>query len=107
MFRGGTTFVGPEMCAYDRAKMLTGATATQDCSLRSRRGDCAACRRAERHGRVRDEQPVALAVPRRLGDAGELDLHRADDAAVAAFTPACMNGGACIPQAGTSQPLDS
>ena len=31
MFAGGTTFAGATTCAYDRAKMLTGALATQQC----------------------------------------------------------------------------
>src|SRR5439155_6706618 len=31
MFRNGTTFVGPEVCAYDRSAMLAGRAATQQC----------------------------------------------------------------------------
>src|ERR671923_243959 len=31
MFRNGTTFSGPKICAYDRAKMLSGQAATQQC----------------------------------------------------------------------------
>jgi hypothetical protein len=31
MFAGGTTFVGADACAYDRAAMLNGTTATQVC----------------------------------------------------------------------------
>src|SRR5207248_3181791 len=31
MFRNGSTFSGPEACAYDRAKMLSGQAATQQC----------------------------------------------------------------------------
>jgi hypothetical protein len=31
LFRGGTTFSGGATCSYDRAKMLTGAAATQQC----------------------------------------------------------------------------
>jgi len=31
MFRRGTRFVGPEVCAYDRSKMLAGQAATQQC----------------------------------------------------------------------------
>src|SRR5207237_6805383 len=31
MFRTGSTFAGPEVCAYDRSKMLTGQAATQQC----------------------------------------------------------------------------
>src|SRR5207244_13283853 len=31
LFANGTTFSGPEACAYDRAKMLAGLAATQQC----------------------------------------------------------------------------
>src|SRR5437660_8802269 len=31
MFKKGQTFAGPEVCAYDRAKMLSGQAATQQC----------------------------------------------------------------------------
>ena len=48
-----------------------------------------------------------LEVPRRLGDARELDADRPDEVPVAAFSPACSGGGTCIPQPGTTQKLDS
>src|SRR5207245_2121771 len=35
MFKGGVTFAGPEVCAYDRSKMLAGQAATQQCYLLS------------------------------------------------------------------------
>ena len=31
MFQNGQTYVGPDVCAYDRSKMLLGQSATQVC----------------------------------------------------------------------------
>src|SRR5260370_6259732 len=35
MFAGGTTFAGADACAYDRAAMMAGTTATQVCFQQS------------------------------------------------------------------------
>ncbi|HKC82957.1 MAG TPA: hypothetical protein VKD46_03055, partial [bacterium] len=115
--RNGTRFTGPEVCAYDRARMLAGQAATQQCFVLS-----------TAYGSL---LPSDLDGP--TGPPGgspnyllsfatnSLQLWRfhVDWAAtsntalsgpatipVAAFSPAC-GGGTCIPQAGTSQQLDS
>ena len=80
---------GANVCAYDRAKMLAGMPATQQCVAKSalfgmlagepRRQHPAAERRAGVL-RVAEERHVdqPLQVPRRLDDAGEHRVHRAD-----------------------------
>jgi hypothetical protein len=117
MFRGGSTFVGPEMCAYDRAKMLTGQAATQQCYVLG-----------TSHGGLLPSDldgstPPPAGSPNYMLEFGtnSLLLYKfhvnwttasstftgPTTIPVAAFSPACSGGGACIPQPGTVQLLDS
>jgi hypothetical protein len=117
IFNNGRTFAGSKVCAYDRAKMLAGAAATQQCfQLSSAFG-----------GLLPSDLDGATAPPAGSPNfflnfgTNSLNLWKfhvdwANPASstltgptnipVAAFTAAC-NGGACIPQPGTRQQLDS
>ncbi|TML74036.1 MAG: hypothetical protein E6G13_01580 [Actinobacteria bacterium] len=114
----GTQFLGPEICSYDRAKMLLGQAATQQCfTLGSSFG-----------GLLPSDLDGPTPPPAGAPDdvvsfaTNSLQLWRfhvdwsnpASSALtgpttlpVAAFSPACSGGGTCIPQAGTTQKLDS
>lgn len=111
------TFQGAQLCAYDRAKMLTGAAATQQCfQLSTSYGGVLP---ADQDGAT---QPSAGTPNYMLNFAGgKLNLWKfhVDWAApsnttlsgpigipVASFAAAC-GGGTCIPQPGVSQKLDS
>ena len=117
VFANGSTFSGAQVCAYDRAKMLAGQPATQQCfSTDSTWGGLlpAALDGARQPPTGSPEYVVAFGTnnlgvwkfhvdwttPANTTFAGPTLL------AVAAFTDAC-NDGTCIPQAGTSQQLDS
>jgi hypothetical protein len=118
MFRNGTTFVGPEACAYDRASMLAGQAATQQCfALSSSYGSLLP---SDLDGTT----PPPSGSPNYLLSfaTNSLQLWRfhvdwatpanstltgPTSIPVASFSPACNGGGTCIPQAGTSQQLDS
>jgi hypothetical protein len=113
----GNSFAGSQLCAYDRASMLTGAAATQQCfQLASSFGGVLP---ADLDGST---APPAGA-PNYLANFGSNSLNLwkfhvdwantanttltgPTNIAVANFTAAC-NGGACVPQMGTSQKLDS
>lgn len=118
MFAGGTTFIGSQSCAFDRAKMLTGAPATQVCfQLSSLYGGLLP---SDMDGTL---QPTAgepnffvaydvnalflwkfhvdFTTPANSTFAGPTSIP------VAAFSAACSGGGTCIPQAGTTNQLDS
>ena len=109
---------GPRGLRVRPGEDAPGPAATQQCfklgdslggllPAERRRPDAAAGGLAELRHRLRHQQPAAVEVPRRLGDAGELDAVRAARSSpVAAFTPAC-GGGTCVPQPGTTQKLDS
>ena len=116
MFQGNS-FIGAKVCAYDRSAMLVGTAATQQCfQLSSAYG-----------GLLPSDLDGTLAPPAGSPNffvafgTNSLQLWKfhADWATpanstltgpttipVAAFTMAC-NGGACIPQSGTTQKLDS
>jgi len=120
MFAGGTTFSGAQVCAMDRSAMLTGAAATQQCfQLSTTYGgllpadlDGATPPPAGSPEYVLSFDDVSLSAlnlwqfhvdwttPSNSTLTGPLSLP------VAAFAEAC-NGGTCIPQAGTSQQVDS
>src|SRR5436305_1644811 len=111
-------FVGPEICAWDRASMLSGLAATQQCkTLGSTDG-----------GMLPSDSDGSTAppagAPNPILEFGTNDLllykfhvdwsNTANTALtgpttlpVAAFAPACNGGGTCIPQSGTTQQLDS
>ncbi len=119
MFTGGTTFAGAKICAYDRAKMLLGQPATQQCFDTST--SYGGLLPADLDGA---RQPPAGSPNYILGlGTGTNDLafwkFHVDwttpanstltgpaTLTVASYAAAC-NGGTCIPQAGTTQKLDS
>jgi hypothetical protein len=117
-FTGGTTFNGARVCAYDRAKMLTGAAATQQCFQTSTSFggilpadiDGATLPPAgspnyvvglgATAGLVYWKFHVDFTTPSNTTFTGPTTL------TTAAYTEAC-SGGTCIPQSGTTQKLDS
>jgi hypothetical protein len=114
----GTAFLGPEICAYDRAKMLTGAAATQQCfTLSTAFGGILP-------SNVDSAQLPPAGAPNYLMDfaTNVLDFWKfhvdwatpantsitaAAQIPVAAFSPACNGGGTCVQQSGTTRTLDS
>lgn len=114
----GNTFAGARACAYDRAKMLTGAAATQVCfQLSTSYGGLLP---ADLDGAT---APPA-GSPNYFVNFGTSKLNvwkfHADFATpanstftgptaltVASFTTACGSTGTCIPQPGVTQKLDS
>jgi hypothetical protein len=114
----GTQFLGPEVCAYDRAKMLLGQAATQQCfNLSSTYGGLLP---ADLDGSA----PPPAGSPNYILSFGtnvlQLWKFHVDwtttanstltgpaQIPVASFSPACSGGGTCIPQSGTTQKLDS
>ncbi|MDQ6788787.1 MAG: hypothetical protein M3033_18450 [Acidobacteriota bacterium] len=113
----GNTFTGARLCAYDRAKMLTGAAANEQCfQLTSSYGGVLP---ADLDGNI---APPAGA-PEYFVNFGSNSLNTwkyhvdfttpanstltgPTVTTVAAFSEACA-GQTCIPQAGTTQQLDS
>ena len=113
----GNTFTGSKLCAYDRVSMLAGTAATQQCfQLSSSFG-----------GVLPSDLDGAtlppLGSPNFMVNFGSNSLNEwrfhvdfgvpanstltgPNNIPVAAFTPAC-SGGACIPQPGTRNALDS
>ncbi len=118
IFNNGATFAGAKTCALDRAKMLTGAAATQECfQLTTSYG-----------GLLPADLDGTTAPPAGSPNyfmnfgANSLNLWKfhADfttpanatftgptNIPVAAFSAACSGGGTCIPQLNTSNKLDS
>jgi len=114
----GTQFLGPQMCAYNRAKMLTGQPATQQCfQLSSSVGSLLP---SDADGTT----PPPAGAPNYVLSFGTNSLQLwkfhvdwttpanttltgPTTIPVASFSPACSGGGACIPQSGTSTKLDS
>jgi PKD repeat protein len=111
------TFIGPKACAYDRAAMLAGHSATQQCfQLSSSYG-------AMLPGDLDGMTPPPTGEPNPLlamatnslnfwrfhvdwVNSGNTTLTGPINIPVASFSPAC-NGSNCVPQPGTSQKLDS
>src|SRR5690349_15268261 len=111
----GNRFVGAQACAFDRSKMLAGAAATQICFQTS----VASLLPSDLDGST----PPPAGSPNFMIDFGTNSLNlfkfHVDFTTpanstftgpvtipVAAFSAAC-GGGACIPQPGTAQQLDS
>lgn len=116
----GSTFAGAEVCAYDRSKMLVGQAATQQCFNTST--TYGGLLPADMTG---TSQPptgspnyvlglgatnstlafwkfhVDWTTPSNSTFTGPTSL------SVASYTEACASTGTCIPQAGTTQRLDS
>ena len=131
IFNNGTTFGGAKVCAYDRAAMLAGTAATQQCFQLS-----------TSYGGLLpadvDGASSALGGPGSTSSSGlppagspgvfmnfgsnslnlwkmhvdwttppNTTLSGPTNIPVAAFSTACNGGGTCIPQPGTRQKLDS
>jgi hypothetical protein len=113
------TFVGADACAYDRAKMLAGLPATQICFQQS--SSVASLLPSDLDGSTAPPAGspnffVDLATTSSLNlfkfhvdfaTPGNSTFTGPFAIAVPSFSTACRNGGACIPQSGTSQQLDS
>lgn len=114
----GNAFLGAQACAYDRARMLAGEAATQICFQQP--SSVASLLPADLDGST----PPPAGSPNFLLNLTSTALNlwkfHVDFATptnstfvgptvipVAPFTQACRFGGACIPQAGTRQELDS
>ena len=119
IFANGASFSGPKLCAYDRNAMLAGsATANQACfQLSTQYGGVLP---ADLDGTT----PPPSGSPEYFVDfnTNSLDvwkmsnlnfvnktatLSAAMSVPASPFSAACSGGGTCIPQAGTSQLLDS
>src|SRR5215213_1138090 len=114
----GTTFLGPQVCAYDRAKMIAAQAATQQCvTLSSTFGsllpsdfDGPTAPPAGRPNYLLSFGTNALQVWKFHVDwvaPANTSMTGPTSVTTAAFSPACSGGGACIPQSGTSNKLDS
>jgi subtilisin-like proprotein convertase family protein len=113
----GNTFAGAKSCAYDRAKMLVGAAATQECfDTGNTIGGLLA---SDLDGTTlppagEPNFQLALDTNRLAFFKMHVDFTTPANAtftgptfiATAAFTPLC-NGGTCVTQPGTAQKLDS
>ncbi len=118
IFNNGQTFAGAKVCAFNRSAMLTGAAATQQCFQLS----------TSYGGLLPSDLDGTTAPPAGSPNyfmnfgANSLNLWKfhvdwANSAnttltgptnlPVASFSAACSGGGACIPQPGTSNKLDS
>jgi hypothetical protein len=118
----GTSFVGAEVCAYDRAKMLAGFAATQQCfNLGASFGGLLPSDLTGATLPPSGSPNYLLSLGPNVTDM-TLDLWKfhVDWAApgntiltgptainVDPYTLACNGGGTCIPQGGTPQQLDS
>jgi hypothetical protein len=118
MFKRGRTFSGSRVCAFERDKMLTGASARQVCAQTS--SSYGSLLPADLEGSTLP----AAGTPNYLLSIGTSTLQfwkfavnwagsgsgtltgPTTVAGVAAFTRAC-SGGTCIPQPGVTQKLDS
>jgi hypothetical protein len=117
MFAGGTTFVGADACAYNRAAMLTGATATQVCFQQGT--SVGGLLPSDLDGTT--TPPAGSPNYMLYFGTNNLNLFKfhvdftnpanstftgPTVVNVAAFSPVC-GGGTCIPQPSTTQQLDS
>ena len=114
----GNTFMGADVCAYNRAAMLNGQAATQICFQQS----------AAVGGLLPSDVDGTLAPPAGSPNymltygANSLELYKFHvdfntpsnstftgpaSIPVAAFSPLCMGGSSCVPQPGTTTRLDS
>jgi hypothetical protein len=124
IFNNAKTFAGSKVCAYDRASMLAGAPATQQCFQLS----------TSYGGLLPSDLDLTTAPPAGTtappagspnfflnfgtnslnlwkfhvdwGTPANTTLTGPTAIPVSAFTPAC-NGGTCVPQSDTKQKLDS
>jgi hypothetical protein len=116
----GTTFQGAEDCAMDRASMLAGNAATQQCFTTS--NSFGSLLGADFEGGTAPpageaNTVIALGTTSTTLASWKFHVDWSNTAnstftgpttiTVASYTPACGSGGTCIPQSGTSQKLDS
>ena len=118
IFNNGTTFGGAKVCAFDRAAMLTGAVAVQECFQLS----------TSYGGLLPSDLDGSIAPPTGspnfflnfgsnslnlwkfhadFTNTANATLSGPTNIPVATFNAACNGGGGCIPQPGTNQKLDS
>jgi hypothetical protein len=114
----GTSFLGAKVCAFDRAKMLTGAVATQQCFNTST--SFGGLLPADLDGSTlppagAPNYVVALGATSGLAvwkfhvdwtTPANSTFTGPTSLATAAYTELC-NGGTCVPQSGTTRTLDS
>ncbi len=116
MFRSGRSYVGTNVCAFERDKMLAGAAARQICTITTAG---ASIEPADLEGTTLPPAGSAnplLSISSTALNAWRYKVNWAAGTAtltgptavsgVAAFSRAC-GGGTCIPQPGTTQQLDS
>src|SRR3954462_13041401 len=116
----GTSFLGSQVCAFDRAKMLTGAAATQQCFSTSTSfggllpadldGTVAPPAGAPNPVVALGTTSTSLAFWKFHVDwttPGNSTFTGPTALSVASYTEACGTSGTCVPQAGTTQKLDS
>jgi hypothetical protein len=117
LFRNGSSYVGPEACAYDRASMLNGLAATQQCfQLGSSNGSVLPSDLDGPTAPPAGSPSFLLSFGTNSLRLWKFHVDWANTAnttvtgpttiSVAGFSSAC-GGGTCIPQAGTTQKLDS
>jgi hypothetical protein len=118
VFRNGVSFTGPRICAYDRAKMLAGQPASQQCgklssSYASLLPSDLDGSTAPPSGRPNFFLSRGTSTTLRLwkfhvdwSNPGSSTISGPTSISVQSNSTAC-GGGACIPQPGTSQKLDS
>jgi hypothetical protein len=118
LFANGSTGVGADLCAYDRAAMLAGAaspvqicfTINNDFSYLPSDLDGSTLPPAGAPGVFLTLETLSslryYSFSPNFANPGSSTLSAPTDIAVASFSEAC-GGGTCIPQPGTSQQLDS
>ena len=117
MFRNGASYVGNQVCAFERAQMLVGGVARQACAMTST--SQASLEPADLEGSTLPPATtpgLLLSITSTALNFFRFTVNWAAGtgtltgptaiAGVAAFSRAC-GGGVCIPQPGTSQQLDS
>jgi hypothetical protein len=114
----GTSYLGPQVCAFDRTKMLAGQAATQQCvTLSSSFGSILPSDLDGPTAPPAGEPNFLLSFATNQLQLWKFHVDWTTPAnttmtgptniPVAAFTPACSGGGTCIPQSGTTNQLDS
>ncbi len=116
----GTTFQGAEDCAMDRAAMLAGTTATQQCfTTSSSFGGLLAADFEGGTAPPAGEASTVVALGTTATTLASWKFHvdwatpanstftGPSNITVASYTAACGTSGTCIPQSGTTRTLDS
>jgi hypothetical protein len=119
IFSGGQFFAGSKVCAFDRAAMLTGAAATQQCVQLSNAfggllpadldGKTLPPRRAPNYLLSLGRTNTSLDMWKfqvNWSDPSKTALTGPTAVPVPKYSPAC-GGGTCIPQKGTTNQLDT